>query len=106
MRRRNGNTVGGSATGVTADAAVQPRPRRFLRRLFFATFANLFMLAIIVAGAVWYAWDQFHAPGPLAEPRIVGVPRGAGGDTIARKLRENGVAADGELFTWAFTTLL
>ncbi|MEM7653381.1 MAG: endolytic transglycosylase MltG [Pseudomonadota bacterium] len=103
MRRRNGNSAGGSDSGVTTDAALQPRPRRFLRRLFFATFANLFLLAIIVAGAVWYAWDQFHAPGPLAEPRIVVVPRGAGVDTIARKLRENGVVANGEMVTWAFT---
>lgn len=67
---------------------------RWLLRL-----ASLTTSFLVVAGlaAVW-GWSAFQAPGPLAEPATVVIPRGAGLEAIARRLAEAGVIADTTLF--------
>ncbi len=67
---------------------------RWLLRL-----ASLATSFLVVAGlaAVW-GWSAFRAPGPLAEPVNVVIPRGAGLESIARRLAEAGVIADTTLF--------
>ena len=67
---------------------------RWLLRL-----ASLATSFLVVAGlaAVW-GWSAFQAPGPLAEPANVVIPRGAGLEAIGRRLAEAGVIADTTLF--------
>lgn len=63
--------------------------------------AALIVLAVGVAaaaGAVGWAWQRIHAPGPLDEARTYVVPRGAGLRTIARGLEEAGILAERRLF--------
>lgn len=70
---------------------------RWLLRL-----ASLATSLLVVAGlsAVW-GWSAFQAPGPLAEPVNVVIPRGAGLEAIARRLAEADVIADTTLFAIA-----
>lgn len=70
---------------------------RWLLRL-----ASLATSLLVVAGlsAVW-GWSAFRQPGPLAEPASVVIPRGAGLESIARRLAEADVIADTTLFAIA-----
>ncbi|WP_431281745.1 endolytic transglycosylase MltG [Humitalea sp. 24SJ18S-53] len=65
----------------------------------------LFLLAILlVAGAAGgWVWAQrtWVAPGPLAAPAQLVIPRGANGPAIGALLAEAGVIADARLFTAA-----
>lgn len=67
---------------------------RWLLRL-----ASLATSFLIVAGmaAVW-GWSAFRAPGPLAEPTNLVIPRGAGLDAIAHQLAAADVIADTTIF--------
>lgn len=61
------------------------------------------LLTIIVAaaalgGGAWWALQRLDVPGPLAEERLVLVPRGHGGEAIARRLEEEGVVESRWLF--------
>lgn len=61
-------------------------------------FAGLMMLALVAAGGLYYVVQQFRAPGPLAEERIVQIERGLGLRTIAERLERDGVVADARVF--------
>jgi UPF0755 protein len=58
------------------------------------------LLAVLAGIGAWVAWRQVEAPGPLAEPAQVVIPRG-GTAAIAEALAERGVIADARLFTAA-----
>jgi UPF0755 protein len=58
------------------------------------------VLAGLGAGAAWYARSLWLAPGPLAEPAQVVVPRG-GTERIAATLAERGVIRDARAFLLA-----
>jgi UPF0755 protein len=73
---------------------VAPRPIR----VFLAVLAFL-ALGLAVGGGI--AWWRLDSPGPLAAPVAVVVPKGAGGEGIARRLRDAGVIADPRLFRLA-----
>ncbi|MBM3950085.1 MAG: endolytic transglycosylase MltG [Rhodospirillales bacterium] len=59
----------------------------------------LLALGLAFGGAV--AWSRLDGPGPLARPHAVVIPKGAGGEGIARRLHESGVIADPWLFRLA-----
>ena len=64
-------------------------PRR-LRRLLLAA-AAILVLGLGAAGAGWYlAVDYLRAVGPLRNPTIVDLPRGAGVTAIASRLAAAG----------------
>jgi len=67
-----------------------------MRRLL-AALVVLLILAGLGAGAWWYAREAYAAPGPLAEPAQVIVPRG-GTTVIAESLAERGVIRDPRAF--------
>lgn len=69
---------------------------RALRRLLTV----LLVLAGLAAGAAWYARGLWLAPGPLAEPAQVVVPRG-GTEQIAATLASRGVIRDERAFVLA-----
>jgi UPF0755 protein len=56
------------------------------------------LAALAAAGAAFWAWRDYTAPGPLAQSRIVVVPRGAGVGAVADLLAEQGILAH----PWAF----
>ncbi|MBF0326809.1 MAG: endolytic transglycosylase MltG [Alphaproteobacteria bacterium] len=65
--------------------------RTALLRLF------LLVSVLVVAAITWGALEghrRFTAPGPLAEPATVVIPKGAGLETIARRLHGAGVIPD------------
>jgi UPF0755 protein len=68
-----------------------------MRRLLAALFVLLLILAGLGAGGFWYARHTYEAPGPLAEPVQMVVPRG-GLSVIAAALAERGVIADPRAF--------
>ena len=71
--------------------------RRLIALLLF-----LLILAAGAGGGYWYARQQWTAPGPLAEPALIVVPRG-GAAAIAESLAERGVIAQPMYFlaaTW------
>ncbi|MCY3671903.1 MAG: endolytic transglycosylase MltG, partial [Alphaproteobacteria bacterium] len=51
----------------------------------------LALLAAAAAGFAFRAWQEFNAPGPLAETRRVVVPKGTGLGPLADLLTEQGV---------------
>lgn len=69
--------------------------RRFAVR-FLSGF--LIVVALCAAGASWWAWRSFNAPGPLSEPATVIVPKGVGVRTIAARLADAGVIDNAFLF--------
>jgi len=69
-----------------------------MRRVIAALVALALLLAAGVAGAAFWAWDQFTRPGPLAQERTLVIPAGSGGASIARRLHETGIITDARLF--------
>ena len=61
----------------------------------------LALLILAAAIAIGYAQVRLDAPGPLDQARAVVVPKGTGGEGIARRLAEAGVIADPRLFRLA-----
>jgi len=66
-----------------------------------AAFAILALFLLGLALAALLAWLRLDAPGPLAVSRAVVIPKGSGGEGIARRLHEAGVIADPRLFRLA-----
>lgn len=58
----------------------------------------LALLVFVAALSAGYARTRLDAPGPLAAARTVIIPKGSGGEGIARRLSEAGVIADPRLF--------
>ena len=71
-----------------------PAPRRRARFAFLVAGA----LVVLVAGTALAAWRAYTGTGPLAEPRAVVVPKGAGVARIGRILEDAGVVSNGRLF--------
>ncbi|WP_372623290.1 endolytic transglycosylase MltG [Falsiroseomonas sp.] len=71
-----------------------------MRRLPALLLLLLLILAGLGAGAFWYARETYAAPGPLAEPAQMVVPRG-GTTAIAEALAARGVIADPRAFVAA-----
>ncbi|MBM3582229.1 MAG: endolytic transglycosylase MltG [Alphaproteobacteria bacterium] len=65
----------------------------------FLTVVALLLLGLALGGAV--VWLRLDGPGPLARPHAVVIPKGAGGEGIARRLHDAGVIADHRLFRFA-----
>ncbi|MBI5163992.1 MAG: endolytic transglycosylase MltG [Magnetospirillum sp.] len=69
-----------------------------MKRLLKLTAVLALVAALAVAGLAWEGHRRFTAPGPLAQPATVIVPKGTGPDSIARRLAEAGVIADPLVF--------
>ncbi len=69
-------------------------------RALLGAFLGLVLLGIVAVGAgYWWLNDRYlDAPGPLAEPAIVDLPRGTGVAGIAERLSAAGVIGDPRLF--------
>ncbi len=67
-------------------------------KLAIALFAVILIGAAATGGIVVWAYNAVHAPGPLSEPQVYVVPRGAALVTIASDLELAGAIDDGELF--------
>jgi UPF0755 protein len=83
-------------TALEPDTVDMPPSRSKRARHPFVVIGNaiitLFVLAAIVAGAALVIGKQrFDAPGPLADDRVVNIPRGAGTHDIADLLVRDGV---------------
>lgn len=70
-----------------------------MRRLRHAGLA-LLLLAALAGAAAWQGMRLYRAPGPLAEPAQLVIPRG-GTETIAAALRGAGIIDDPRLFALA-----
>ncbi|MCC7272235.1 MAG: endolytic transglycosylase MltG [Alphaproteobacteria bacterium] len=71
-----------------------------LRRLL----TLLLVVGAVAGAATWWAVQRLDAPGPLTEDRLVLVPRGHGGEAIARDLEAAGVVEHFWLFHLAVWT--
>ncbi|RKK05099.1 endolytic transglycosylase MltG [Pseudoroseomonas wenyumeiae] len=58
------------------------------------------VLVLLAAGGAWWAREQYVAPGPLAEPTAIVVPRGSS-QAIAEVLVARGAIRDPRIFTLA-----
>jgi UPF0755 protein len=56
-----------------------------------AVFTFLVLLALVIGGGLFIGKNRFEAPGPLAEDKIVNIPRGLGTRDIADLLVREGV---------------
>ncbi|MGG5817299.1 endolytic transglycosylase MltG [Falsiroseomonas sp. HW251] len=70
------------------------------RRLLQLAATLVLLLAVLAGGGVYYARHAYEAPGPLAEPAQIIVPRG-GLTVIADALAERGVIRDPRAFVLA-----
>ncbi|MSP32531.1 MAG: endolytic transglycosylase MltG [Pseudolabrys sp.] len=75
-----------------------PLPKRRSRRVRHplvivgnAIFTLLVVISVAVGGALFVGRQRFEAPGPLAQDKVVNIPRGAGIREIADILRREGV---------------
>ena len=75
-----------------------PLPKRRSRRVRHplvivgnAVFTVLVVISVAVGGALFIGKQRFEAPGPLAEDKVVNIPRGAGIREIADVLQREGV---------------
>ncbi len=71
-----------------------------MRRALRLVGALVLLAAALLGGAAFFVWRAVTAPGPLAEPAQVVIPRG-GTEAIAAVLRERGVIRDARLFALA-----
>jgi len=69
----------------------------FMSRRLKAVLILVALLAVTAGGGWWYASRTYAAPGPLAEPAQIVVPRG-GATAIAEALSERGVIRDPRAF--------
>ncbi len=69
--------------------------RRFAVR---ALIAVVLLIAVGLSGAAIWAWNGFHADGPLKTSVSLIVPKGAGVQEIAKLLRDKGVIDNPHLF--------
>jgi UPF0755 protein len=69
--------------------------QRLAVRILIATVLSVALIA--VAGVLW-AWNGYHAAGPLKQSVTVVVPKGTGVQEIAELLRGNGVLDNPHLF--------
>lgn len=60
----------------------------------------LLLLVLAAGAAAWFGWRTYTAPGPLAAPAQVVVPRG-GTEAVGAALLRNGVVADSRAFAVA-----
>lgn len=56
-----------------------------------AVFTIILLLGVVVGGAVVYGKQRFEAPGPLAQDKVVNIPRGYGIRDISEVLAREGV---------------
>lgn len=73
-----------------------------MRRILGALGALVLLLAALLGGAAFFVFRAVDAPGPLAEPAQVVIPRG-GTEAIAAVLLERGVLTDARVFALAAT---
>ncbi|NBB82601.1 MAG: endolytic transglycosylase MltG [Alphaproteobacteria bacterium] len=57
-------------------------------------FATITALAVVAVGVIAWLVHDFRSPGPLEEPTVLEIPRGAGLNSIALRLEDAGVIAD------------
>ena len=69
-----------------------------MRRLGGLAVLLVVVLAVAGGGLLIYVLDRFEAPGPLRAESTIMVPRGAGLQSIAQLLAEQGIVADATLF--------
>jgi UPF0755 protein len=75
-----------------------PGPVRRLIRWIEGVFVVLIVCAFLAGGAVAWFWHAFNAAGPLADEKIVVIPKGAGISGIAKVLADAGVIDDPLVF--------
>ena len=79
-----------------------PRQRRSaLLRIIAKWFVSTLVIAIIGGVALGWVWFNFTAPGPLAQKKIVVLPKAADRAAIAVALKEQGVISDAKIFSAA-----
>ena len=59
---------------------------------------GLFAVLLLAGIAIYFGNRAYEAPGPLAEAKLVVIPKGAGAQEIGGVLAENGVVQNGTLF--------
>jgi len=98
----NGSSAAKPSLPRSPRAALEPErlpaPKRHSRRVRHplvvignAIFTALIVVSITVAGALLVGRQRFEAPGPLAEDKLVNIPRGLGIRDIADLLQREGV---------------
>ncbi len=98
----NGSSAAKPSLPRSPRAALEPErlpaPKRHSRRVRHplvvignAIFTALIVVSITVAGALLVGKQRFEAPGPLAEDKLVNIPRGLGIRDIADLLQREGV---------------
>jgi UPF0755 protein len=98
----NGSSVAKPSLPRSPRAALEPEripaPKRHSRRVRHpivvignAIFTALIVVSIAVAAALFIGKQRFEAPGPLAEDKLVNIPRGLGIRDIADLLQREGV---------------
>lgn len=68
------------------------------RRLLFGLPLVLLVLAALCGGLLYQGYQAFETSGPLADDRVVTIPKGSGLGRIAARLETAGVISDGLIF--------
>lgn len=90
----------GTRNMIQPDAVAKPPTRSSAVRNPFVVAGNaVFVLLMLVAIGGYFGLRQFTAPGPLAEAKMVYVPKGSGRDEIADSLERQGVIDSATIFT-------
>lgn len=71
-----------------------------MRRLARIALFVLLAAVLIAGGVVYWGYHSFTSPGPLAERKLVVIPKGSGLNRIAAVLAEAGVIDSPAVFVW------
>ena len=67
-------------------------------RAFLYLIGVVLLFAVVSVGAYLWLENQFDADGPVAEPVVFEVPRGAGVSRVAANLERDGLIRNADLF--------
>jgi UPF0755 protein len=72
-----------------------------MRRVLATVLGLALLVAVGIAGLVGFSYIRLTAPGPLATPITLVIPKGAGIDAITQQLMDVKVLGDPLIFRWA-----
>ena len=87
-----------SAPASASEFRREPGPSRPVVRVLSGLLTLVLLVMLLAAGAAVMVQSQINAPGPLAQSKVLVVPKGDSSHEIAARLERDGFVSDRRLF--------